>query len=85
VESGDHRGAIGKPVDVMHSVVSIALMSMGNGPNLLMPLCALAPLYRPGDNIKCRWSELCGLVSAVDKVEMTVTFIEKDSNNIVSV
>jgi hypothetical protein len=85
VESGDHRGAIGKPVDVVHSVASIALTSTGNGPNLLMPLRALAPLYRPGDNVKCRWSESCGLVSAVDEVEMTVTFIEKDSNNIVSV
>jgi hypothetical protein len=85
VESGDHLGAIGKPVDIMHSVASIALTSMGNGPNLLIPLRALVPLYRCGDNIKCRWSESCGLVSSVDEVEMTLTFVEKDSNNIVSV
>jgi hypothetical protein len=85
VESGDHLGAIGKPVDTMHSVASIALTSTGNGPNLLIPLHALVPLYRRGDNVKCRWSELCGLVLSVDEVEMTLTFVEKDSNNIVSV
>jgi hypothetical protein len=85
VESGDHLGAIGKPVDTMHSVASIALTSTGNGPNLLIPLHALVPLYRRGDNVKCRWSELCRLVLSVDEVEMTLTFVEKDSNNIVSV
>ena len=85
VESGDHRGAIGKPRDVMHSVASLALTSTGNGPELLIPLRALAPLYRCGDNVKCRWSESCGLVTSVDKVEMTLTYVEKDSNNIVSV
>ena len=62
VESGDHRGAIGKPRDVVHSVAPLALTSTGNDPDLLIPLRALAPLYRCGDNVKCRWSESCGLV-----------------------
>ena len=84
VESGDHQGAIGKPVDVEHSVASLTLTSTGNGPNLMIPLRALTPHYRCGDNVKCQWSQSCRLVSSVDEVEMTLTFVEKDSNNVVS-
>ena len=87
VESGDHRGAIGKPVDVVDSVASLALTSMGHGHGTILqiPLRVLAPLYRCGDNVKCRWSDSCGLVTSVDEVEATLTYVEKYSNNNVSV
>ena len=81
LESGDHRCAIGKPVDIVHSVASVALTSIGDDPDLLIPLRALAPFYRYGDNVKCRWPGSCGLVTSVDEVEMELTFVEKDYNN----
>ena len=77
LESGDHRCAIGKPVDIVHSVASVALTSIGDDPDLLIPLRALAPFYRYGDNVKCRWPGSCGLVTSVDEVEMVLTFVEK--------
>ena len=87
VESGDHRGAIGKPVDVVDSVASLALTSMGHGHGTILqiPLRVLAPLYRCGDNVKCRWSDSCGLITSVDEVEATLTFVEQYSNINVSV
>ena len=86
VESGDHRGAIGKPADVVDVVASLALMSMGHGHTILqIPLCILAPLYRCGDNVKCRWSNLCGLITSVNEVKATLTFVKQYSNINVSV
>jgi hypothetical protein len=84
VESGDHCGAIGKPLDVADSVATLVLNTTGEGPMLQISLHALVPIYRCGDNVKCRWSELCGLVMSVDEVKMTLTYIEKDSNNLMS-
>ena len=87
MESGDHWGAIGKPIDVVDSVASLALTSMGHGhgPILQTPLRALVLLYRCGNNVKCRWSNLCGLVTLVNEVEVTLTFVKQYSNINVSV
>ncbi len=84
VESGDHRGAIGKPLDVVHSVASLLLNSTGNGPALQIPLRDLAPFYERGHHIKSRWSESSGIVMSVDEVHNTLFYVDKDSQNTVS-
>ncbi|KAI9445702.1 hypothetical protein BJY52DRAFT_1194142 [Lactarius psammicola] len=85
VESGDHRGVIGKPSDVVHSVASLVLGSTGEGPTLQIPLRALAPFYDRGHHIKNRWSESSGIVTSVDEVHKTLTYVEKDSQNIITI
>jgi hypothetical protein len=85
VESGDHRGAIGKPLDVVDLVATLVLNTTGDGPMLQISLRALVPIYQCGDNVKCQWSESFRLIMSVDEVEMTLTYIEKDSNTLVSV
>jgi hypothetical protein len=84
VESGDHRGAIGRPLDVVDSVASLILTSTGDGPMLLIPVRALMPFYEPGHHIKHRWAASFGIVTSVDEVCKTVTYVEKDSQKIVS-
>ncbi|KAH9162307.1 hypothetical protein EDB89DRAFT_2079838 [Lactarius sanguifluus] len=81
VESGDHRGVIGKPLDVRDSVAYLSLIFAGDSPTLQIPLRALAPLYDRGHHIKNRWSESSGIVTSVDEDRKTLTYVERDSQN----
>jgi hypothetical protein len=84
VEAGDHKGAIGKPVDVVDTVASVILTDTGDGPMLQIPLRALAPFYDRGHHIKTRWSESSGIVTSIDEVLKTVTYVERVSQKTVS-
>ncbi|KAI9429356.1 hypothetical protein H4582DRAFT_2065376 [Lactarius indigo] len=85
VESGDHRGAIGKPFDVRDSIAYLILNSTGDGPVLQIPLRALAPFYDRGHHIKNRWSESSGIVASVDEDRKALTYIERDSQHTVAI
>jgi hypothetical protein len=84
VEAGDHKGAIGKPIDVVDSVACVLLNDMGDGPTLQIELHALAPFYNRGHHVKSRWSESAGIVMSTDEVQNTVTYVERDSQKLVS-
>ncbi|KAH9177216.1 hypothetical protein EDB89DRAFT_1902451 [Lactarius sanguifluus] len=85
VESGDHRGVIGKPLDVRDSVAYLSLIFAGDSPTLQIPLRALAPLYDRGHHIKNRWSESSGIVTSVDEDRKTLTYVERDSQNTITI
>ncbi|KAI9434833.1 hypothetical protein H4582DRAFT_2080504 [Lactarius indigo] len=85
VESGDHWGAIRKPLDVRDSIAFLLLNSTGNGPTLQIPLHALAPFYDSGHHIKNRWSESSGIVTSVDEDCKTLTYIERDSQHTIAI
>ena len=84
VESGDHRGTIGRVFDTNDSMATVLLDTTGEGLGLLIPLRSLTPFYADGDHIKFRWSESWGTVMSVDEASMTLTYVEDGSHNIVS-
>ncbi|KAI9431322.1 hypothetical protein H4582DRAFT_2085153 [Lactarius indigo] len=85
VESGDHRGAIGKPLDVRDSIAFLLRNSTGDGPTLQIPLHTLAPFYDRGHHIKNRWSESSGIVTSVDEDRKTLTYVKRDSQHTIAI
>ncbi|KAH9025740.1 hypothetical protein EDB85DRAFT_2149581 [Lactarius pseudohatsudake] len=85
VDSGDHRGVIGKPLDVRDSVAYLSLNFTGDSPTLQIPLCTLAPFYDRGHHIKNRWSESSGIVTLIDEDGKTLTYIKRGSQNTITI
>ncbi|KAH9019731.1 hypothetical protein EDB85DRAFT_2153546 [Lactarius pseudohatsudake] len=85
VESGDHWGVIGKPLDVRDFVAYLSLNFTGNSPTLQIPLRALMPFYDRGHHIKNRWSESSGIVTSIDEDGKTLTYVERGSQNTITI
>jgi hypothetical protein len=81
VESGEQRGVIGRPVEIIDGVAAVEPDSgLEDIPLPHIPLRSLTPHYLPGDDIKDRWSSSYGIVVSVDEACKTLIYIEKDSN-----
>jgi hypothetical protein len=80
VESGEHRGLVGRVYYIIDSVATVAPEPpFEANPMPEVPLRSLAPHYLPGDNVRARWLDSYGIVMSVDDVRKTLVYIEKDS------
>jgi hypothetical protein len=80
VESGEQRELVGHVNEIIDSVAAIVPVSpFEDLPMPHVPLRFLAPHYLPGDHVKARWSDSCGIVMTVDDERKTLVYIEKGS------
>jgi Early transcription elongation factor of RNA pol II, NGN section len=80
VESGEQAGLVGQISEIIDSVAAIVpVPPLDDLPMPHIPLRHLAPHYLPGDHVKVRWSDSCGIVMSVDGGCKTLVYVEKDS------
>jgi hypothetical protein len=80
---GEPQGAVGRITDIHNGMVTITLQE-DDIPLLVISLHVLSLKYSPSDHVKHQFVDSHGILSMVDKDHRNVTFIEKDTNEEVS-
>ena len=80
VVSGEQQGLVGHTIDISDGTANVILQTDDIAPPISISLCALAPLYTPGDHIKYRCLNTQGIVSVVREEGMALTFVSQDTH-----
>ena len=79
VTGGEQQGIVGHVIDVSNGTAKVALHNDNKTAPLLIFVHGLSNSYLPGDHIKPRFADSCGIVSAVSEEDRMLTFVEKDT------
>ncbi|KAI9429289.1 hypothetical protein BJY52DRAFT_1232635 [Lactarius psammicola] len=77
IDSGEHRGLVGYTTYIQDDTATVVIRPQTEGPEMatLVLLRELSLYYKPGDNIKHRWSGSTGLVMTVDEQREILTYM----------
>ena len=84
VVSEEQQGWIGHPISITDGIALLTRNTDDTTPHLQIPLRCLMPAYRPSNHVKYWWADSHGIISSIDDNLGTISFVEKDTHQEVS-
>ena len=84
VVSEEQQGWIGHPISITNGIALLTRNTDDTTPHLQIPLRCLMLAYRPSNHVKYWWADSHGIISSIDDNLGTISFVEKDTHQEVS-